>query len=526
MLRFPQWLLALVLALIPILFASAQTTEQPPALQFSVKSFRVSGDNPLSPEQTGKTLAPFLGEYSGIEGLLEAANTLEQVLQDSGYSFYRVILPPQTLQKGQIALEVVAFKIGKINIKGNKYFSDESVQRAMPALVSGARPNTKLLSQQRYVANQHPSRQIELRFKESESEQAIDAHLDVQDTQPNSFFLSITNTGNRDTGHDRVTAGYQNSNFFGFDDQITGSFTISPSRISQVEQLGANYVFPLYQLGGSLSAYATTSDVDSGTIANTFDVNGAGRFVGASYTQYLSRSGGYTHNLTFGMDDKRFINDVTFVGTPIGVNVRSRPMNLGYNGNYEYPEGAAGFYLTYSRNLPRGKRNNKLHYGGNAFQAGTRIGTDPVWDVFRFGAHADYQLGQGWLLRWRGDAQLTDEPLISGEQFGLGGAKSVRGYEERTVSGDVGVFTSIEAWTPPLAYNIRALGFFDGGHSRSKKVLPGEQKSEALSSIGLGLRWFYLSNVSAEMDVARVLSNAGLNQQGDYKVHFNLFLRY
>jgi len=535
MLEAARCLVALALLLILVPASMGQAPPEPPALKFTVNSFQVTGENPLSPAQTDKALAPFLGEYSGIEGLLEAANTLEQTLQNRGYSFYRVVLPPQTLQKGRITLEVVAFKIGRIIIKGNKYFSDDNILRAMPSLQSGERPNPAQQSRERYLANLHPSRQIELRFKESETEQAIDAYLDVRDSRPQSLFIGYNNTGNKATGHTRVTAGYQHSNFTGHDDQLTVNFTDSPSKVSKVEQVGMNYAWPLYNLGGILSAYAASSDVDSGTVA-AINVSGAGKFIGASYTQYLPRNGGYTHQWSLSIDDKRFINNsVDVTGALINpVNVRSRPLTLRYTGDYEFQNGNAGFYLSYSRNLPFGSLNNKFNYIANRpFDTSGTRGADHIWDVTRFGAHADYQLEQGWLLRWRGDGQLTDEPLISGEQFGLGGAKSVRGYEERAVSGDVGVFSSIEAWTPPLVYNIRAIGFFDTGHLRNKNVLAGAQKSDTLSSFGLGLRWFYKANFSAELDLARILTNVGIDEngatidkRGDYKAHFNLFFRY
>jgi hemolysin activation/secretion protein len=262
-------------------------------------------------------------------------------------------------------------------------------------------------------------------------------------------------------------------------------------------------------------------------VQSVFDVAGAGTFYGLGYTHFLQRIGGYTHSLTGGVDDKRFVNSVDFQGLPVGVNVRSRPFAIGYNASYEHAAGVTSLYLNYARNIPRGKLNDKIHY------AGSRFGAVPIWDAVRFGGTADLRLSGDWLLRWRGDGQITGQPLISGEQFGAGGARSVRGYQEREISGDVGVFSSIEAWSPPLVGDARVIGFFDVAHLRNKKALALGEKNlqDSIASVGLGLRWFWRTNLSVEADVARALSDGAINtpdgtESGDYRVHVNAFYRF
>jgi len=495
---------------------------EPPPLRFTVRAFRVTGENPLDAARTEAVLAPFRGEYSGVEGLFEAASTLEKALADAGHSFRRVVLPAQTLEEGTVTLEVVAFKLGRVVVEGNQHFSRDNVLRSLPGLVSGETPRPRRLAQQRWIANLHPSKQVELRLKESDTALAIDAHVAVQDSAPENLFLGINNTGNNATGDFRIVGGFQHSNLSGRDDQITVSTTVSPTKIDRVEQIGASYALPLYALGGRIDAFYATSDVDSGTVQGVFDVAGAGDFLGVSYTHYLPRMGGYTHSVRAGIDDKRFDNTVNFLGLPLGVDVRSRPIAIGYDASYEHARGASSLHLTYVRNIPRGKRNSSFNYNAS------RLGADPVWDAVRFGAAADVALPRGWLLRLRGDGQLTDEPLISGEQFGVGVARSVRGYEERELSGDAGLFASAEAWTPPLEvlHDARLLLFLDAGQRRSKSVQPGETKADNLVGAGVGVRWFLGTRMSVEFDLARPFNEAGITRTGDLRAHFNAFLRF
>jgi hemolysin activation/secretion protein len=53
------------------------------------------------------------------------------------------------------------------------------------------------------------------------------------------------------------------------------------------------------------------------------------------------------------------------------------------------------------------------------------------------------------VLSIRADGQWANQPLISNEQYGLGGVNSVRGYREGEVFGDDGWHVSLEQKTPP-----------------------------------------------------------------------------
>jgi hemolysin activation/secretion protein len=53
-----------------------------------------------------------------------------------------------------------------------------------------------------------------------------------------------------------------------------------------------------------------------------------------------------------------------------------------------------------------------------------------------------------WLTTFRADGQWASQPLISNEQFGIGGVNSVRGYHEGEEFGDTGWHFSLEQSTP------------------------------------------------------------------------------
>lgn len=505
--------LALAIAPLPAALLAAQPNE-PVAVQFTVTGYRVEGENPLAAARTRAVLAPFTGEHLDLERLQEASEALEAALRAAGYPFHRVVIPPQRSASGEIRLEVLAFRIGRIEVRGNRHFTAESVLRMLPALRAGEPINARRLDRSLKVANQHPAKRLRLTMRESNEPDRIDALVEVNDRPPWRLFASLANRGSAGSGRNRLSLGAQHSNLFGRDHSATLSYITSPNHTRAVRQVGAFYRIPFYRAGATLDASFVYSEVDSGTVAEFFDVSGSGRFWGLRYTQALPRRAGYRHSITIGLEDRFFDDRLRFDAAPIGNDVRSRPLSLGYRVRWSPRWGSAEARLDYARNLPGGTSNSAADYV--AARAGARRG----WDVLRYGASLLRGDEAGWRLLLAFDGQWSNEPLISGEQFGLGGPGSVRGFEDREISGDRGVQASLELTTPPLAPGLHVLGFLEGGQLRRIQAQPGERSRETAAALGLGLRWQWGGSLGLELDYGYVVNGAGTRERGDDRLHF------
>lgn len=494
--------------------------EEVPVVRFTVTEFSVEGENPFAPEKTQQVLELFLGEHEGLAGLLEAAAALESALLNAGHSFHRVVLPQQTLEQGRIKLKVVVFKLANVDVTGNQYFSAENIRASLPGLEPGTVPDTRALARELIIANEHPSKQLTLRIKHSKVPDSVDAELAVQDQRPWQIFTVLNNIGTDETGDFRISAGFQHSNLLNLDDALTVTYTTSPGHFSDVKQFGFNYRVPLYPLSGSLSFFYSHSDVDSGRIEQVFDVSGAGEFLGGHYTHTFYNRENYRHRLTVGVDDKLFENDIDFLGIPLGVDVRTRPLSIQYSGEYRLERADLNFQISYVRNLMGGANNNSSAY------AASRAGADQSWEALRYAASLNYSLPKQWLAVGRWQGQYTGEPLVSGEQFGLGGVNSIRGFEERAVSGDRGNRLNLEIWAPPFKNNIRLLGFVDAGHLKTLEAAVGQIRNETLISMGAGLRWQWKQHLNVVFDYAHELNDARASGAGGSKVHLNVFYRF
>ena len=106
--------------------------------------------------------------------------------------------------------------------------------------------------------------------------------------------------------------------------------------------------------------------------------------------------------------------------------------------------------------------NNSFHWAGLisdkkdfANLAGTNANGN--YYIFTASLTREQKISGGWGVRLHADGQWANQPLISNEQFGLGGAAGVRGYRDGQDYGDTGWRVQCEPHTPYLN-----LGMVDG----------------------------------------------------------------
>ena len=494
---------------------------------FAIRGFDITGDNPLTSAQTSAILAPFLRSQATIDTLQKATAALENALREQGYGLYRVALPAQELG-ASVTLNVVKFVISKVTVQGQKNYSEKNIRASLPELQAGATPNFERLAVQTAIANENPSKQVQVVLKASEEADQINADVQVIDSRPWGVSFGLSNTGSAATGKDRLLVAGAYQNVLDLDQQFVGAYTTSMTHPGDVKQYGLNYRIPLYALGSVVNLSHTRSDVVGNFGA--FSSSGAGQTMGASYRQYLPPSGGYRSYVSAGADDLQFdvtqINGLPLVGQTLR---RARPLNLGYSATKDSDASVWGYNAEVLVNLPGGDGNSLADYQSEDLRI-----TSNQWKLLRGGFNYSANLAAGWLWSTRAQFQYSGVALISGVQFGLGGANSVRGTEERPLSGDRGLSLTLELSTPELAPGLRLLGFADGGWL-GNVASNGTTKPDTdhLASAGLGLR-YVAGKVSAVADWGRVLVgsvvplsvNSFSPQAGDQKLHVNITGRF
>jgi hemolysin activation/secretion protein len=479
--------------------------------RFDIKSYRVEGNTLLSAGNLDSILSPFTGRGRDFGAVQEALDALEQAYRDHGFSMVMVTLPEQELESGVVRLIVNENRLGKINIEGNRYFDRTNIRRSLPRLRQGETPNLNAVSRSLKLANENPAKKINLQLLKSDKENAIDANIAVKDEAPWKIGINADNTGDKQTGASRLGFLLQHANVFNRDHLLTLQYITSPGKLDKVSIYSLGYRIPLYSLGSSIDLIGAYSNVDSGAISAAsynMNVSGKGSILGIRYNQNLTRIGNYEHKLILGVDYRAYENTVDFLGSQLGNNVTVHPVSLTYAGTLTMDKINAGFYLTDLQNLPGG-------WDGRDAAADiekARAGAAQSYNIFRYGANLSYALGADWQARVLVNGQYTGNPLVPGEQYGIGGANTVRGFAEREFANDQGYSGSAEIYSPDLsrlfgvkAFQSRLLMFYDRGYVSRIDPLPGDTASTQIAGIGSGLRITYGKRLSLSVDCGFVV---------------------
>jgi hemolysin activation/secretion protein len=138
------------------------------------------------------------------------------------------------------------------------------------------------------------------------------------------------------------------------------------------------------------------------------------------------------------------------------------------------------------------------------------------FQLWRWAINHNVALGDDWQMRFAMNGQQTRDMLISGEQFGVGGVDSVRGFLEREVIADTGRRGTFELYTPDwgthtgiAGLRARAVAFYDWGYVRRIRPSPSEIHGQSIAAVGAGLRFSRSTNVIFRTDLGVVVDSGG-----------------
>ncbi len=352
--------------------------QEPVSLRFDISGYRVDGNTLLKQRDVDAALAPFVGKSRDFGDVQRALEALQRTYSKAGYASVQVVLPEQELSGGVVMLQVIEARIAGIRISGNQHFDAANIRRSLPALREGVTPNSRALADNLRLANESPARksQVVLRPAKDQTaspqtantQNAVDAIVEVADETPWRLFTTLDNTGTEQTGRNRVGVGAQHSNLWNRDHILTGQYITSPEKPDQVAIYSLGYRVPFYGLGDSLDIFAGYSDVDAGTTETPFgplQFAGKGKVSGVRYNWLFARRGEYEHKMVLGADYRAYdslcsVGDFGAAGCgAAGASVQVRPVSLSYDAVWTRPASRSSFYLTAILNISGGNNGTE-----------------------------------------------------------------------------------------------------------------------------------------------------------------------
>jgi hemolysin activation/secretion protein len=514
----------------PVAPAAAASAASAPTVE--VREFEVTGNTLLPAEELAARLAPFKGPAT-LARLREAAAAVQELYRRAGWGGVVAFLPEQALDSGVVRIRVVEGKLSRIDVADNKQYSSANVLASLPSLKVGTTPAVRRIDAEIQLANENPAKSVQVLLQPGSEPGSIAAKLSVAEQPVQRFSARLDNTGTRSSRW-RAALGWQHANVAGMDHVFAVEAQTAPEDTSSVAVLSANYRMPFYAQAMAVDVYGAWSDVDAGkvgTAAGDLQFSGKGTIAGLRASNYLPRWGNVDQRLLTGFEWRQYLNNCSISGLPdgacgsAGASVAVQPVSLTYNAQ-TVSDLRLGFSIGLHHNLGLGGS----HGAQSDFEA-VRHGSPRRYTLLRLSAQAALPLDEWGLLAARLQGQASSQPLVPGELFGIGGASSVRGFEERELGGDSGLQLSLEFSGPNVAESwfkladteLRGVLFADAGWVKNQQGDPCLLNDSQchMGSLGLGLRAAW-RQVQLRLDVARAMSTASITRKGDSRAHVSL----
>ncbi len=459
--------------------------QQPAGAAFKVTSIQLSGNTAFDTATLHALVADAEGKSLTLAQLGEVVSRITDYYHSHGYPLARAIIPAQTVQGGVVKVTVIEARYGQVKLDNRSRVGDALLQQTLSPLQAGQVVAQAGLDRTLLLASDIPGVAVSALLKPGEAVGTSDLQVQADPTAQVAGNVAVDNFGNRYTGRARLSAA-------------------------------VNIFNPLHH-GDVLSLGALTSgrDMNYGSIAYETLLNGLGTRMGGSYSALH-----YILGDALGALDARGTAQVAsiWVKHPF---MRTREANLYGQIQYDRKQlndriGVSNIKTdrhldNWSASLNGDWRNGALAGGIGTWNIGITAGRVGFDDRAAELSDSVTAKTKGSYTKWNGNlaqlqnltqndslyftlaGQWANGNLDPAEKMVAGGPYTVRAYDIGVLSGDTGVFGSVE-----LRHDLgqfasgrwQVLAFVDSEHVTVNKNpwLPGDNGA-TLSGAGVGMNW-------------------------------------
>ena len=505
--------------------------------RFDIDEYRVEGAEALPQIEVEEAVYPFLGPNRTEADVEKARAALEKAYHEKGLQTVSVSVPPQNALRGFVVLKVTENKVGQLRVKGSRYFDLDRIKETAPSLQKGTLPNFKEVTKDIVTLNRWPDRKVTPALRAGVTPGTVDVDLNVEDTYPLHGSFEVNNRYSPNTTPLRMSATLRYDNLWQAGHSISATYQEAPLRPKDSKVFSASYVArtPLEWL--NVLVYGLNTDSDVATVGGA-NVIGPGHQVGTRAIVTLPSKGELFHTLSVGADYKSFGQIINF-GTPdsrVSAPIEYVPLVTSYNASFIGEGRQTILDATLTAGL-RGPGSAPDVFDNRRFKATSNF------VHLRLDLSHTHEIPGGGQFFVKVQGQAADQPLVSSEQYSIGGLDTVRGYAESEVLGDYGFSGTVELRSQNLGQYLeqklpnptgeaikfnpvndwRFFIFADGGRTRIFNPLPEQQAQFDLGSYGVGTRIRFLKYFNGLVLVGIPMISQNQTQAHDPHVKFRVW---
>jgi hemolysin activation/secretion protein len=463
---------------------------------------------PVVERYVGRTLSP--------EELRALASDIAAVARDAGYGLATAWIPGQRLESGVLRIRLDEGRIDAVEVTGSGRAAAEPRLRAL----AGGKPvRTAELERRLLLAGDVPGLRLGKARLQRRGGRNILAVTAVRDKVEGR--ASLDNWGSGTAGPVRARLSMDVNGVAGDDDRLSVDGVVTPFDPGEFALVRLGYASALGADGTELSVGGYYARSHAGGVLSALDIEGRSAEIGFELRHPLLRSrrsslwASFAANLRTSSQDRQ------------GATVRDDSLTTLAASLYAYqqlPSGRLRGRFTVTRGLAL--------FG--ATEAGdpraSRFDGDGVFTKVELWGDYEQRLGRGLSVLLAAQAQLSEGPLLSSEEMGLGGRTFGRAWDYREFAGDRGVAGSAE-----VRYDLRRpdgdklnavqfYGYADAGTVSNEGTGTG---GGSLASSGGGIRMWLDGRLQAGVEVGVPLTDGSRPTDKDKpRVSFTIDKRF
>jgi hemolysin activation/secretion protein len=516
--------------------------------RITVKAFRLVGaiDRPQRGISVAEAQALLEEERAkqpaqgfSINEMQEVAGKVAQYYREHGYILAQAFVPAQEVADGEVVVEVLEGRLAEVVVEGARGYEEDTLRRPFERLLGSpidrATIESALLTLTNYpgvtafgvlgAGDEVGTSRLTLRVQ-SEDRFALETAMDNYGSPFAGEYRSQVALTFNDPLHraDRL--------------QLVGLYALD-SKDGSTHGLygGLDYEIPLFSPRDSLRfLHLTNAYTIGGGTASVASADTEGETqvdeIGYRHDFARTRLGSASIGLAFNVKSATFeappaiIYDDKLTTARLDMqwertDTRFRGVN---RAAFSYTHGFSDLF------------DSLGDYDSSSFGGASRLGASGEFDKVSVRLQRLQRLSQSVSLMLRVDGQYSPDPLVSLEQFSLGGPNAVRAYAVADVLAEQGGIASLELIASAPGFAARpAFGgymwgqilqlslFADYATGRlNEPLLAGQEESIDLSGAGVALQFTIPGRVFARLDVASPISDRLPANDRDPQIYFRL----
>ncbi len=463
---------------------------------FHVTRIEVTGATLLPTADLHALVASGEGSELTLGQLYALADRITQAYRAKGYPLASAYVPAQKLSGGTVRIAVLEARYDHVTLDNRSHTSSRVLDATLAPLAKGEPVGQGPLDRSLLLLGDIPGVAVSSLLRPGGEPGTSDLYVNATDLPRYSGVVALDNFGNRYTGRVRAGGGLNVNSLLHQGDLLNASVLTSGSDLKYGR---LEYKYLIGGQGTVLGATVSSLNYKLGGGLRGISAHGTAQTQGVYVAHPFIRS---THGNLYGQlsaDRRQLSDDVDLIAS------RSHRHTLGWTatlaGDTRSDSGITNFSVAAA-------------YGRLGFDNPFAEFVDAISTRTR-GHYVKWTLSLARLQKLSADnavyvgfrGQWANRNLDSVEQFYLGGADNVRGYDSGVIAGAQGQMLNLEfrhtlGLSLPGTWVATALADAGRVEVYKDRFAPGANTAR-LMNVGLGLRWSGANQWAVSADVAR-----------------------